>query len=796
MTMKRFLLILFLMGVFLPVPAQQYRLDPEATAAIRARLDEVKKDRPTVALVLSGGGAKGAAHVGVLQYLESAGIPVDLVVGTSIGGLTGGLYALGYPASQLDSIMRNMDWSMALSDKVPREYISYAESKYKERYVLSFPFFYSSDVFQEQREDQLRFSGARKRYEEIHLGAEDGGTASGLFKDNLVGSLPAGIVFGQNVGNVISSLTVGYQDSRNFAELPIPFACVASDLVSGTAKVWEKGQLNTALRSTMSIPGLFTPVRTDGMILADGAMRDNYPTALARELGADFIIGVDVSADSYDYGEINNLLDIIQSGIDMLGRDSYEENVSNTEVTIRPDIEGYGLLSFNREAIDSLIARGYKAAEAQAENLAVIRHFVGPDPKPSFRQPAAVDISRDPVRIDGIEITGVDERESRYLMEKVRRSLGQEVGKTEIEHAVATIFGTKAFDYVTYELQGEEAPYRLRINCKRGPIHHLGLGARLDTEEIVAVLVNLGINVHRLQGSALDLEGKVGTNPHASLHYYYRTQRGPTLNVTARYKYVDRNQFSIGDSRFKFVYHNLREEAFLSNLQWKRFDVNVGIRDDYYLFNSVMSDRMLSSYDPGIHHHYLSAFLRGRTDTFDNGYFPTEGFTAGVDYAWVISGFKDGIEDFHALQFDSKAVVPISDVVSFLPSLSGRFLLGDNVPLPYLNTVGGSMAGRYLDQQLPFIGINNAVQVSNVIGIARADMRFKLARNNYLTAIANMGVEARRLRDVFYNESLSTLSGFGLEYAYNSILGPIRLNVHWSDRIHRLGAYLSVGFDF
>ena len=796
MTMKRFLLILFLTGMFLPLPAQQYPLDPEATAAIRARLDEVKKDRPTVALVLSGGGAKGAAHVGVLQYLESAGIPVDLVVGTSIGGLTGGLYALGYPASQLDSIMRNMDWSMALSDKVPREYISYAESKYKERYVLSFPFFYSSDVFQEQREDQLRFSGARKRYEEIHLGAEDGGTASGLFKDNLVGSLPAGIVFGQNVGNVISSLTVGYQDSRNFAELPIPFACVASDLVSGTAKVWEKGQLNTALRSTMSIPGLFTPVRTDGMILADGAMRDNYPTALARELGADFIIGVDVSADSYDYGEINNLLDIIQSGIDMLGRDSYEENVSNTEVTIRPDIEGYGLLSFNREAIDSLIARGYKAAEAQAENLAVIRHFVGPDPKPSFRQPAAVDISRDPVRIDGIEITGVDERESRYLMEKVRRSLGQEVGKTEIEHAVATIFGTKAFDYVTYELQGEEAPYRLRINCKRGPIHHLGLGARLDTEEIVAVLVNLGINVHRLQGSALDLEGKVGTNPHASLHYYYRTQRGPTLNVTARYKYVDRNQFSIGDSRFKFVYHNLREEAFLSNLQWKRFDVNVGIRDDYYLFNSVMSDRMLSSYDPGIHHHYLSAFLRGRTDTFDNGYFPTEGFTAGVDYAWVISGFKDGIEDFHALQFDSKAVVPISDVVSFLPSLSGRFLLGDNVPLPYLNTVGGSMAGRYLDQQLPFIGINNAVQVSNVIGIARADMRFKLARNNYLTAIANMGVEARRLRDVFYNESLSTLSGFGLEYAYNSILGPIRLNVHWSDRIHRLGAYLSVGFDF
>ena len=793
---KRLFIMFLLMGMLLPLRAQQYRLDPEATAAIRERLEGIRKERPTVGLVLSGGGAKGAAHIGVLHYLESIGMPVDLVVGTSIGGLMGGLYALGYPAEQLDSIMRNMDWSMALSDKVPREYISYAENKYKERYVLSFPFFYSSDVFQEQREDQQRFSGARKRYEEIHLGAEDGESASGLFRDNLVGSLPAGIVFGQNVGNVISSLTVGYQNADTFADLPIPFACVATDMVSGTAKVWEKGPLNTALRSTMSIPGLFTPVRSEGMILTDGAMRDNYPTALARELGADFVIGVDISAESYNYGEINNLLDIIQSGIDLLGRDSYEENVANTEVTIRPDIEGYGLLSFNREAIDTLIARGYKAAQAQAENLEVIRHLMGTDAKPSLPSRTAIDLSRRKVRIDGVEITGVDDRESVYLMEKVRRGLGSEVGKEEVEHAVATIFGTKAFDYVTYELLGSEEPYRLRINCKRGPIHHLGLGARLDTEEIVSVLLNLGINVHSLQGSALDIEGKVGTNPAASLHYYYRTKRGPTLNLTARYKYVDRNQFSIGDSRFKIVYHNVREEAFLSNLQWKRFDLNLGIRDDYFKINSVMSDRGLDDYNPQKHDHYLAAFLRGRAETFDNGYFPTSGFTAGVDYAWTFSGFRDKVEDFHAIQFDSKAAVPVADFVTFLPSVHVRALIGDDIPMPFLNIVGGSLAGRYLDQQIPFIGINNAVAVSNVIGVARADLRFKLARNNYLTAIANLGVEAGKIPDLFTDAPLSDLYGFGLEYAYNSILGPIRFNLHWSDRIHRLGAYFSVGFDF
>ena len=800
--MKRFITIIS--GLFLlmgSLSAQQQnlglQLDSASTQAIVQRLDRVRRDRPTVALVLSGGGAKGAAHVGVLHYLEEQDIPIDLVLGTSIGGLVGSLYALGHPADQLDSIMRNMDWDMALSDNVPREYVSYAESKYKEKYALSFPFFYSPKVYEELRKEDQRYTDAVSRYEDIHLGASSGQSATSLFKDNLVGSLPSGMVFGQNVGNVISSLTVGYQDDRSFSEFPIPFACVATDLVTGTAKVWDAGKINTAMRSTMSIPGLFAPVRTDGMVLVDGGMRNNYPTDLARELGADLIIGVDLSAGSNNYGEINNLADIISSGIDMLGRDSYEQNILKTEVTIRPDITGYNMMSFNREAIDSLIRRGYVAAQAQAENLAVVKLLLGPGFQSSRQAPRAIDLSREKVRINGVEITGVDERESRFLMEKVRKNLPMEVGKEEVETAVATIFGTKAFDYVTYELLGQEEPFRLQINCKRGPIHHLGLGARFDTEEIVAVLLNLGINVHSLQGSALDITGKVGTNPYADLHYYYRTQRGPTFNLTARYKYVDRNQFSIGDSRFKIVYHNVREEAYLSNLHWKRFDLNLGLRDDYFKINSILSDRSLDEYDlTRGHNHFLSAFARGRVDTFDNGYFPTDGFSAGADYAWTITGLQSERISFHAIQVDAKGVVPLGERFAFIPSFNARVLLGDDIPLPFLNIIGGSMAGRYLDQQLPFIGINNAVAVSNVIGIARADLRWQMGSNLYMTAMANLGAEATSLEKVFYNEPMSTLAGYGLELAYNTIVGPIRFNVHWSDRIHRVGAYFSVGFDF
>ncbi|HCQ72004.1 MAG TPA: hypothetical protein DIT75_01160, partial [Rikenellaceae bacterium] len=292
---------------------------------IRHKLDSIRnvRHRPTVALVLSGGGAKGAAHVGVIKYLESIGMPIDIVMGTSMGGLVGGIYALGYDADHLDSIIRNIDWDMALSDKVPRDYLSYSSIKYKEKYALSFPFLYDKNEY-------LHMKGADQDYmrraDDIHFGAGQA-DATSMVKDNLLGSLPSGMVYGQNVNNILSSLSVGYQDVIDFYDLPIPFLCVATDLVSGTAKIWTKGKLNTALRSTMSIPGLFAPVRVDGMVLVDGGMRNNYPTDLAKKVGADIVIGVNLSDGYKNYNQINNLADIINTGIDMLGRSSFESNV-------------------------------------------------------------------------------------------------------------------------------------------------------------------------------------------------------------------------------------------------------------------------------------------------------------------------------------------------------------------------------------------------------------------------------------------------------------------------------------
>ena len=770
--------------------ARDLRLD-----VIRKKLDAVrsKKHRPTVALVLSGGGAKGAAHVGVIKYLESIGMPVDIVMGTSMGGLVGGIYALGYDADHLDSLIRDIDWDRALSDKVPREYLSYSSIKYKEKYVLSFPFFYNREDFLKQKEDELQYP---HRTEDIHFGAE-GNDASKLVRDNLMGSLPSGMAYGQNVTNIFSSVSVGYQDEIDFyQDLPIPFLCVATDLVTGTAKIWTKGKINTALRSTMSIPGLFTPVKVDGMVLVDGGMRNNYPTDIARKCGADIVIGVDLSSGYKDYSEINNIGDVIGTSIDMMGRTSFEVNQYLPDISIKPDIHEYNMMSFDTESIDVIIRRGYEAAVASAHQLDSLKAIVGNDTT-TLQDVPADDIRLGKVMISGVEIVGVSDKESAYLQNKIKIAAGTMMGRDEIEDAVATIFGTNSFDYVNYELLGDDQPYRLKFICKKGPISKVGVGARFDTEEVVAVLVNIGWGVQKLQGASWNFTGKIGTNPYAGLTYSYVARRGMSVNASASIRYSDRNTFSTLTNNYRVNILNARQEFYVSNIKWSQFFLKAGVRNEHYNISSVMSEKSL--WDPKVNklsNNYLSAFVNGRNDSMDNCYVPTKGQSIGLSYAWVFGGFPDQIKHYHVAQFDAKKVFG-GESVAFIPSVNVRAVLGDNVPVPFMNTMGGSLEGRYFDQQMAFIGFTNSAVMSNILGVGRADLRFKLYRNNFITAIYNYALTTDKVRDFQnWSDKVYDCHGVGLQYTYNSIVGPLCLNVHWSDYTKKVGYYVSIGFDF
>jgi NTE family protein len=762
---------------------------------IRRHLDSVRQERhrPTVALVLCGGGAKGAAEIGAMQYLKKTGIPIDMVLGTSIGGLIGGIYSLGYSVDQLDTLISTIDWNYTLSDRIPQNYVSYSQRKYKEKYVLSFPFYYDSTPYGKKMEDNSKLE--RKSMSKIRLGAGNS-DASSMVKDNLVGSLPSGMIYGQNVNNIFSCLSVGYQDSIDFYKLPIPFICVATDLVTGKAKVWNEGKLNTALRSTMSVPGMFTPVKTDGMVLVDGGMRNNFPTDIAKAAGADIIIGIDLSEGYKEYDEINNLMDIIGAGIDMMGRNSFENNVMIPDVTIKPDLKGYNMLSFDAKSIDTMCVRGYKAALEVADKLDSVKRLIGNDTT-TLNRKRAEDIIHKKVMVDGVEIDGVTEDESQYLMKKLKIKAGTLMNREDFEDAQATILGTGAFDYVNYELLGTSEPYRLRFICKRGPISQLGISGRFDTEEIVSLLLNVGFGVHKLQGHSLDFTGKVGTNPYARFTYSYIAPKGMTFNAMAGVRYTDRNMFSIGDNKFKINFLDVRQELYFSNISWSNFMVKLGARNDYYHVSSMMAKQVTGDYDINqLSNDYISAFVDAIADSFDNSYIPTRGRSVKLSYEWVFGGFPHKFNNFHTFQLDARWVWG-GDIFAVVPSIDARYLLGDDVPVPYTNTIGGSVAGRYLDQQIPFMGIDNAAAMQTMLAVGGADIRFKLFKNNYLSGVFNYAATFDDFNDISkWGSQVSDYFGCGLQYVYNSIIGPVKANIHWSSYNHRVGAYLSVGFDF
>ena len=223
-----------------------------------------KLQRPKVGLALSGGGAKGAAHIGVLMYLEEIGFPIDCVVGTSMGSIIGGLYALGYTPRELQDLISHMDWQLYMSNRVDRAYQSSEGRERRSTYIFSVPF-----------------------------GAGDFEEKSG----SILSTLPSGVINGASLINLFSRLSVGYNDFTQFDKLPRAFACVATDILTGDTVVLHSGNFAKAIRSSMAIPGVFSPVEWGGRLLADGGLVNNFPVDECVKMGADIIIGVELAGE-------------------------------------------------------------------------------------------------------------------------------------------------------------------------------------------------------------------------------------------------------------------------------------------------------------------------------------------------------------------------------------------------------------------------------------------------------------------------------------------------------------------
>lgn len=768
-------------------------------SAMRHHMDSIRTTlgRPTVALVLSGGGAKGAAEVGAKKAIDELGIPVDMICGTSIGGLVGGLMSLGYSCEFIDSLFTHQQWEKTLTDKVDPVFIPLDTKMYMSKHILSVPFHYQKETFEKRVQDQEKYEDKDGK---LHLGAYDDAHLN-YGTNNMASSLPAGYAYGFNINNLLASLSVGYQDSIAFRDLPVPFFCVAADMISCKAKYWGSGSVKTAMRSTMSIPGLFNPVRTQGMVLVDGGVRNNFPVDIARAIGADYIIGIELSDMTLSYSQVNNIGNILSQFIDMLGKDAHDRNINGCDVFIKPDLKGYNMLSFNPEAIDTMMARGYRAALDCRDELLALKEAVGTAGSGEIRN-RAVDISRTPVLLGSVIFEGLTDRESKYLQKKIKLYSGQYVTAGDINDAMSKIQATGCFEAVTYDLLGKEEPYNLVFNCMKGPVHQLGLGIRADNIEWVSLLVNLGLNTHKLMGSKLDVSLKIGLSKYADVRYSLDLPNIPTLNADFKISSSSGDLFEPDMGRFTVGFWSHRERIYLSNMKWTRLNIRAGIENKFF---KLPPERFLSTEGYALPEKvssgtYGSAFVNAGLFTMDDLYYPSHGTNFNMGYELTLAKVgRPEFKPYNIFSLNWRHAFPIGGHFAIIPDLHVRCLFNRNtaaedISFGLSNYVGGGFSGRYLDQAVPLAGFKEIYVADDHLAVLNLALRVSPFKNFYITAEGGVLKES----DLFKEWFRTLKPDFGsaaLGVGYDSIFGPLDLSFQWSQLVG-FGYLLSLGFDF
>ncbi|MBR1834914.1 MAG: patatin-like phospholipase family protein [Bacteroidales bacterium] len=742
--------------------------------------DTQTSQRPKVGLALSGGGAKGAAHIGVLKYLEEIGIPVDYVAGTSMGSIIGGLYSLGYTPDEMADLIADMDWSIYMSNNVDRYYQSSTIRARRSTYLFSVPF------------------------------------GSGNFEErsfNILSTLPSGVINGASLINLFSRLSVGYNDTMDFHKLPIPFSCVATDILTGDSVILDHGLFPKAIRSSMAIPGVFSPVEWDGHLLADGGMVNNFPVDLCLKMGANYVIGIELAEElRTDPEEMKSLPQQLSQYLSIAVQNNRSENRKLCNIYMHPDITGYNMLSFSKSAIDTMVMRGYLCAKAHRQELLALKAILeqyGPCHK-TLQAPRVKALQPDDsIWLSTVYYRGVLRSDANWLINKGGLRSGSFSTINEIQRAIGLLMGTEAYSSILYNLYPDSTnrspnpkldAYRLVINFEPAEPHLLSLGFRYDSQEKAALLLHIGINEQKLSGFKLGIDANLNYNIRlgtklswcnmglGDVNFAYRYHNS-TLNLSAS----DTSAYSV----WKVNHHNF--SLFISEFHLRDITFAFGLDEDIYSnLGSFSLDNVL--YD-GIFHFdhakgFFGAFFHSVFDNLDNPYFATRGFYGSADMGWHIDNnylFKQMDLSFLDFSLSAQTYLEANPKLTFIPQLNARLVLGKNSAW-YDNLVGGSIPGRYLDHQLAFMGLIRPIRVDDFAAIARVDVRYRLFNKVYLYFMPNVIYSSDWPGHVDATHKFNF--GFALRAAYNSPLGPISLDFNWNDFTRRAGLYLNIGYVF
>ncbi|MDC1106171.1 patatin-like phospholipase family protein [Prolixibacteraceae bacterium] len=710
-------------------------------------------------LVLSGGGAKGFAEIGVIKVLEENGFRFDYIAGTSVGAIIGGAYAMGYKASVLDSMVRCSDWETMMKDDVPRVHYPIFVKEEDSRYYFSVP----------------------------------------ISKDGI--ELPKGILKGQNVLKYFSDICMGYEGNVSFDDLEIPFRCVASDILTGDEVVLSQGNLKRAIRASMAIPGVFTPVKWGKYILLDGMMVNNFPVDVCRDMGADYIIGIDIQARLLNEEEITSVYSILDNVTTWMAKGTYQKNVKTCDLYIRPPIDNYDAMDFSGEMVDSLIHLGEQYALSILPRLIQVRDSLGIQPKERLMTKIPPR-ENDRFFISEIEIKGTDKISRKEVLGRLQIDAGSVTSLSDIHQGIDQIYGTGYYELVTYELLSDDyGGYVLSMDVLESHTAWINVGAHYNTENNAGLLVNATLFGKTTFGSRLSADALLSHRSMFALKY--NMDRGHHIGMGANAKLRDErlplyDSYGRSNGEIEFLYTQFNVDA--HSIIYDRMLIGIGVGYQLYDVSNVVSPNFnktdISDSD------YASIFTYLKYDSKNKAYF--------ADRGWEVSGyfklmtddwFKDSdFFDHIFVELNMRKFITLADYLTWIPSVNFRMVTWDELPSYLMTSIGGDPSITQLPNQLPFIGLRNMQLLSQNGLIFGSDFRFKIFKDNYITGVVNIAVNSDSFTDynqtVDYGQIVYPLVGAGVRYSYDSPIGPIELSVSGSNHSSRIDGFFSVGYWF
>lgn len=713
-----------------------------------------KKTKPKVGVVLSGGGAKGLAHIGVLKVLQEAGVEVSYIGGTSMGAIVGGLYAAGYSANELDSIFRSLDPDALLKDFTPRGNKNFFEKRNDEMYAL-----------------QLPFQGFRVGF-------------------------PTAISKGLYNYTTVNQLTDHVRHIRDFKELPIPFVCIATDVETGEEVVLDHGVLADAILASGAFPSLYTPVLIDGRMLIDGGVTNNYPIEDVKKMGADIVIGVDVQDPLRKRDQIKGAMGILAQINNYQMIQKMEAKRNATDIYIKPDISGFSVVSF--EDGESIIKQGEEAAR----NILPMLQQLGTG-KPIEKHHEKVE---DTLYIEQIRINGLEHYTRSYVIGKLNFKPGNYITYKALNKGLSTLNATQNYTSMSYCFdKGEKKGEILKLSLKENPItRYIKFSLHYDPLYKSALLVNLTQKKLIKKNDVASLDIALGDNTRYNLDYYIDNGYHISYGIRSYYYSFNRNVSTdyssasllnvLGVETVNVDFKDFTNQLFFQTVFAQRFLIGAGAEYKHIKIRSTTVPGIDPIFDNS---DYGNAFGYLKFDSLDDKYFPSEGYYfSGEAKAFLYSSDYTGqFSPFTLVKGEiGTAKTLFKGFTLNLQSETGM-IFGENA-VPTFNFVLGGYGYYTTNNFRHFYGYDFMSLGGNsyIKGLITADYEFY--RRHHLNLSANYANVGNNLYEDGKMLSLPQYSGYALGYGFETIIGPLEIKHSWSPETNKHFTWVSVGFWF